>query len=266
MILQSDNGRKVVAQVIEQVMAMWMGVIIVHGCARHPQTQGSIERANQDVEQMVGNWLKDNNTRNWVLGLNFVQIAKNKRMHSGVGSPPYTLQYGQKCRYSVSNLPINKDMLIKITSEEDLIAAMGAITFVTANTVTEDESVVPKAANTVPETANVVPEAADKKAANVVPDAANVMPQDDIVLLKGETVVPEAVPKAANLVPETNVTMPEDEKNSVLAAKEKCTEITFVLAVIAPSIGFALLGTALTMKPRGMGRSIGVRHAFLPAE
>jgi hypothetical protein len=173
----------------------------------------------------------------------------------------------------VSNLPIDKDALMKVTSEEDLIAAMGAITFVTANTVTEDESVVPKAANTVPETANVVPEAADKKAANVVPDAANVMPQDDIVLLKGETVmakgetvVPEAVPKAANLVPETNVTMPEDEKNSVLAAKEKCTEITFVLAVIAPSIGFALLGTALTMKPRSTGRSIGVRHAFRQAE
>jgi transposase InsO family protein len=97
MVLQSNNGHEFVAQVIEQVMAMWKGVIIVHGHARHPQTQGSIERANQDVEQMVGNWLKDNNTRNWVLGLNFVQIAKNTRMHSGVGSPPYTLQYGQKC-------------------------------------------------------------------------------------------------------------------------------------------------------------------------
>jgi hypothetical protein len=40
---------------------------------------------------MVGNWLKDNNTKNWVLGLNFVQIAKNTRMHSGFGA--YTLQY-----------------------------------------------------------------------------------------------------------------------------------------------------------------------------
>jgi hypothetical protein len=60
--------------------------------------------------------------------------------------------------------------------------------------------------------------------------------------------------------------MPEDEKISLLAAKEKCTEITFALAVIAPSIGFALMGTALTMKPRGTGRSISVCHAFLLAE
>jgi hypothetical protein len=43
MTLKSDNGYKFMAQVIEQVMAMWKGVIIVHGCPRHPQTQGSIE-------------------------------------------------------------------------------------------------------------------------------------------------------------------------------------------------------------------------------
>jgi hypothetical protein len=71
-ILQSDNCREFVAQVIEQVMAMWKGVIIVHRHARRLQTQDSMEQANQDVEQLVGNWLKDNNTRNWVLGLNFV--------------------------------------------------------------------------------------------------------------------------------------------------------------------------------------------------
>ncbi len=51
---------------------MWKGVIIVHRHARRLQTQDSMEQANQDVEQLVGNWLKDNNTRNWVLGLNFV--------------------------------------------------------------------------------------------------------------------------------------------------------------------------------------------------
>jgi hypothetical protein len=144
----------------------------------------------------VGNWLKDNNTRNWVLGLNFVQIAKNTRMHSGVGSPPYTLKYGQKCRYGVSKLPIEKDVLMKIMAEEDLIAAMGAITFVTANKVPEVETVVPKA---VPKAANVVPETEI-----VVLKPANVVPEAEIVLLKGETVihvaetvVPKAMPEVA---------------------------------------------------------------------
>ncbi len=58
---------------------------------------------------------------------------------------------------------------MKVTSEEDLIAAMGAITFVTANTVPKAETFVPKA---VPEAANVV-----LKLANVVPEA-------EIVVLK----------------------------------------------------------------------------------
>lgn len=104
MVLQSDNGREFVAMIIQEVMELWKGVVIVNGRPRHPQSQGSVERANQDVEQMLGNWMKDNNSKNWVLGLNFVQIAKNTRMHSGVGSPPYTLQYGQRCRYGISNL------------------------------------------------------------------------------------------------------------------------------------------------------------------
>lgn len=98
MILQSDNGREFVADIIDQVMAMWPGVIIVNGRPRHPQSQGSVERANQDIEPMIGNWMNENQTKNWVLGLNFIQLAKNTRYHSGVGAIPYVLQYGQTCR------------------------------------------------------------------------------------------------------------------------------------------------------------------------
>jgi hypothetical protein len=81
MILQSDS-REFVAEISEKVMAMWKGIIIVHGCARHLQAQGSVEQANQDMEQMLGNWMKDNGSRNWVFGLHFAQIAKNTRVHS----------------------------------------------------------------------------------------------------------------------------------------------------------------------------------------
>jgi hypothetical protein len=132
MILQSDNGREFVAEVIHQVMAMWSGVVIVHGRPRHPQSQGSVERANQDVEPMIGNWMKDNNTKNWVLGLNFVQIAKNTRFHSGVGSEPYKLQYGQICRYGLADLPVDKEVLAKLRNEDELNDLMKGISFHTA--------------------------------------------------------------------------------------------------------------------------------------
>jgi hypothetical protein len=48
---------------------IWKDVVIVHGRPRHPQSQGSVERANQDVEAMIGHWMKDNNSKNWVLAL-----------------------------------------------------------------------------------------------------------------------------------------------------------------------------------------------------
>lgn len=34
---------------------MWKGLKIVHGKPRHSQSQGSVERANQHVEKLLGN-------------------------------------------------------------------------------------------------------------------------------------------------------------------------------------------------------------------
>ena len=72
LILQSDNGREFVAQVIKALMQLWPSCVIVHGRARHPQTQGSIERSNQDIEPMINNWMRDNGTTKWSLGIHFV--------------------------------------------------------------------------------------------------------------------------------------------------------------------------------------------------
>ena len=136
MILQSDNGREFVAEIVQQVMSIWKDVVIVHGRPRHPQSQGSVERANQDVEAMIGHWMKDNNSKNWVLALPFVQLAKNTRVHSGIKNQPYILQYGQRCRHGCASLPIDRDVLLKLRSEDDLNAIMASIQFVTADTAT----------------------------------------------------------------------------------------------------------------------------------
>jgi transposase InsO family protein len=53
-ILQSDNGREFVAKIIEELAAMWTGLKIVHGKPRHPQSQGSVERSNQDTKLLIG--------------------------------------------------------------------------------------------------------------------------------------------------------------------------------------------------------------------
>ena len=69
-IFQSDNGREFAKQSCkgsDKVVAR------IHGKPRHSQSQGSVERANQDVENILACWKKDNNTTSWSDGLRFVQ-------------------------------------------------------------------------------------------------------------------------------------------------------------------------------------------------
>ena len=40
-------------KVVGRIKRLWPGCVIVRGRPRHPQTQGSIERANKDVEEML---------------------------------------------------------------------------------------------------------------------------------------------------------------------------------------------------------------------
>ena len=42
---------------------MWPQLHLVHGKPRHPQSQGSVERANSDIKDMLAAWLTDNNTQ-----------------------------------------------------------------------------------------------------------------------------------------------------------------------------------------------------------
>jgi len=101
-ILQSDNGREFVNQVITEIMSMWPAAKLVHGRPRHPQSQGSVERGNQDIENMLAKYMRENGP-NWPKALPFIQHYKNNRFHSGVGAVPYTLLYGQSCRMGLSS-------------------------------------------------------------------------------------------------------------------------------------------------------------------
>ncbi|CAG8667591.1 4841_t:CDS:1, partial [Diversispora eburnea] len=58
-ILQSDNGKEFVAQVIKELIELWPSVTIINGRPRHPQSQELIERANGILEQKLGKWKED---------------------------------------------------------------------------------------------------------------------------------------------------------------------------------------------------------------
>ena len=59
---------------------MWPDLVIVHGKPRHPQSRGSVERANCDIKDMLIAWMSDNDTRDSTVGFTFVQFQKNSSL------------------------------------------------------------------------------------------------------------------------------------------------------------------------------------------
>ena len=61
-ILQVDNSREFTAEVIRELSTLWPRYVLVNGCPRHPQSQGSVGRGNGSMKLKLLNWMQDNNT------------------------------------------------------------------------------------------------------------------------------------------------------------------------------------------------------------
>ncbi|XP_064098745.1 uncharacterized protein LOC135209944 [Macrobrachium nipponense] len=103
---------------------MWPKCTLVHGKPRYSQSQGSVERANRDVEAILACWMKDNNTTQWSNGLRFDQWQKNTRFHSGIGRTPYEAMYGEKGHLGISAVNIPEEIMEGMETEEQLAEAL----------------------------------------------------------------------------------------------------------------------------------------------
>ena len=52
-ILQSDNGSEFTVHVITELRQLWPQLVLVQGKPMHPQIQGSVERANGYIKDML---------------------------------------------------------------------------------------------------------------------------------------------------------------------------------------------------------------------
>ena len=125
-ILQSDNGSEFTSQVISELKDLWPDLTIVHGEPRHPQSQGSVERANGDIKDMLVAWMSENNTQDWTIGIKFVQFQKNTAHHAGIKCSPYSALFGCDARIGLTSSSLPQEIIERMQSEDDLIALVTA--------------------------------------------------------------------------------------------------------------------------------------------
>ncbi|GFU16206.1 KRAB-A domain-containing protein 2 [Trichonephila clavipes] len=117
-ILQSDNGREFSNQVISEIRAMWKDVKNVK--PRHSQTQGSVERANQDVQNTLTAWMNDNGTNKWPEGLPFVQFVENTAYHEELRQSSYEAIFDVKAKRGIASSFLLSEQISNIETEEQL--------------------------------------------------------------------------------------------------------------------------------------------------
>lgn len=82
-------------KIINELKILWPGLSIVHGKPRHSQSQGSVERANQDFQKILFAWMEENSTKKWSEGLRFVQMQKNSSLHAAIKQSPFEVMFGK---------------------------------------------------------------------------------------------------------------------------------------------------------------------------
>ncbi|XP_047497850.1 KRAB-A domain-containing protein 2-like [Penaeus chinensis] len=121
-ILQSDNGSEFTAKVRSELKELWPRLILVHEKPRHPQSQGSVERASGDVKDMLHAWMTDNKTQDWSAGLRFVQHQTNSAHHPGIKGTPFKALFGTDPRVGLASSRLPLEALERLQSEDDLFA------------------------------------------------------------------------------------------------------------------------------------------------
>ena len=96
--LHSDNGRELVASVIQELKELFPDMVFIRGTPRHPQSQGCIERANGVLCDALGKWMAMNSSSHWFDGLLPVVYDINTRLSTVTKTTPYQVMFGQEPR------------------------------------------------------------------------------------------------------------------------------------------------------------------------
>ena len=105
-----------------RIKELWTSTRIVHVRPRHPEDQGSVERANRDFKLMLYARLKDvkKEYNQWISELPFIQYCKNNAHHSGIRGTPYCVHFGRAPADLSVDLILPKEVVEQLETEDEL--------------------------------------------------------------------------------------------------------------------------------------------------
>ena len=121
-ILQSDNGKEFKnVNLAAMIRDIWPDCKIIHGKPRHRQSQGSVERVNQEVMHVLGSLMRKSQDPCWVKYIPIVQHSINTSPHSTLeGNSPYRILFGREPVKGMEGLGIPDEIAADVTTEEDM--------------------------------------------------------------------------------------------------------------------------------------------------
>ena len=108
--MQSDNGREFVNVIVHKMLDEF-NIKMVNGAPRHSQSQGSVERGNKDIEDLLYTWMSTNKTR--CSSINSVHEEHSLQQRNRNES-----FFGKKPRLGLANLNLDKEVTDEIWTEE----------------------------------------------------------------------------------------------------------------------------------------------------
>jgi len=70
---------------------------------------------------MLTTWMQTEKTSHWSQGLKFVQLMKNRALHSGIKMSPYKALFGRKVKVGLSTSNLPKEVINNLENEEQLL-------------------------------------------------------------------------------------------------------------------------------------------------
>ena len=135
-ILQSDNGKEFVADVVKNVCNI-LNIKIVHGRPRHPQTQGQIERLNQTIGRGFTKLLWDNNNQlqrtDWINVIDGFVMIYNSTVHT---AHPIGLYLVGKCIVCTIYLTLMSITIMMTTTSSTSMTTTSSTSMTTTTTTT----------------------------------------------------------------------------------------------------------------------------------